>query len=114
MLDDGQAQAGAADLLRVALIHPVEPLEDPVGLPRRDADAGVLDGENHPLGLPGDRNLHPAPFLIIFNGVVAEIEEDFLQKLLRSVHPLAGAGEGEGDLPLPGGFLSVRRGGFPG
>ena len=49
---DGQAQAGAAVLARGAGIGLLEGLEDEPLLLRRDADAGVLDGERDDLLRP--------------------------------------------------------------
>ena len=46
---DGQAQAGAAVLARGAGVGLLERLEDEPLLLRRDADAGVLDGEGDDL-----------------------------------------------------------------
>ena len=45
VLDDGESQAGAAGLFGMAFVHPVEPLEDPLLLILRDADAGVCDND---------------------------------------------------------------------
>jgi predicted alpha/beta-hydrolase family hydrolase len=44
-LRDGQAQAGAAEAPRGRGVRLRESLEDPIQLVRRDADAGVVDGE---------------------------------------------------------------------
>ena len=41
VLDDGQAQTAAADLAGVAFVHPIETLEHPALILRRDADAGI-------------------------------------------------------------------------
>ena len=43
VLDNGQPQPRAAHLLGVALVHPVEPLEHPLLVGGRDADARVPD-----------------------------------------------------------------------
>ena len=43
VLHDRQAQAGSADGLGVALIHPVETLKDPLLLSGRDADTAILN-----------------------------------------------------------------------
>ena len=60
---DGQAQAGAAVLARGAGVGLLEGLEDEPLLLRRDADAGVLDGEGDhllaPCSAPGDRGSSP-------------------------------------------------------
>ena len=49
MLDDGQAEAGAAGGAGAGLVGPVEPLEDPVDVVRGDADALVGDGDLDPV-----------------------------------------------------------------
>src|SRR5689334_17971550 len=45
VLDDRQAQAGAAELAGAGLVHPVEALEDARQVVLGNADAGVLDVE---------------------------------------------------------------------
>ena len=45
MLDDRQAEAGAAQFARAGFVDAVEPLEDALLIVRLDADAGVGDGE---------------------------------------------------------------------
>ncbi len=52
VLDDGQAQAGAAGGPGPRRIGPVEPLEDPVQVLLGDADALVGDGDLDPAGPP--------------------------------------------------------------
>ena len=42
VLYNGQAQSSAADVLGVALIHPVEPLKHPVLILSGDTDAVIL------------------------------------------------------------------------
>ena len=49
---DGEAEAGAAVLARGAGVGLLEGLEDEPLLLRRDADAGVLDGEGDDLRAP--------------------------------------------------------------
>ena len=41
VLNDGKTQTGATQLLGVALVHPIKPLEHPTQLLLRDANAGV-------------------------------------------------------------------------
>ena len=43
MAHNGQPQAGAAGLLGAALIHPIEPFENPALMLRWDADTGISD-----------------------------------------------------------------------
>ena len=45
VLDDGQSQAGAAGVAGPGRVGPVEPLEDPLDVALRDADALVGDAD---------------------------------------------------------------------
>ena len=50
VLDDREAQAGAAGGARAGAVHAEEPLEDPLQLVLRDADALILHGDlDHPV-----------------------------------------------------------------
>ena len=79
VLDDGKAQAGAAHLPGVAFVHAVEALENPALLRLRDADAGIGHGEAHGIirlfHLDGDA----AAGAVVFDGVVAEVIDHFVQ-----------------------------------
>ena len=46
VLDDAQAQAGAARLFGMALIHPIEPFKDTALVLQRDANAGIEHRQN--------------------------------------------------------------------
>ena len=93
VLDDGKPQSGAPGLLGVALVHPVEPLENPGLVLCRDADAGVFHPHHLASRLHPQEYLHGAPGLIVLDGVFREIVEDFIQKPPHSQHGKAGAGE---------------------
>ena len=69
VLDDGKTQAGAAGCLGVALVHPVEPLKDPVLMLGRNADAGITDGELFVFNM----NFYGSTRDVILDGIVTEI-----------------------------------------
>ena len=107
MLDDGQAQAGAADGLGVALVHPVEPLEHPLPVLRGDADARV--GHGH-----GDRIrpvLHPderlAAGAVVLDGVVAQVVHHLLHHRGQALDGPVVPGQRQLHLVLPGGGLEA-------
>ena len=110
MLDDGKAQAGAAQLLGVALVHPIKPLEHPALLPFGDADAGVtyLHGRSALPGKDGDR--HGAAGLVVLDGVVAQVVKDLLHDLIDSPEGLGLAGDRHRHLPPAGGLFQIGAG----
>ena len=69
VLDDGQTQAGAASCFGVALVHPVEPLEDPVLMLCRDTNAGIAYREIPVFHM----DLHMTTGNIVLDGIVAEV-----------------------------------------
>ena len=105
MLDDRQTEAGAADLLGMALVYAVEALEDAFLIRLRDADTGIGDRKDRLL--TGAAHLHTdfAVFLIILNRIVAEIIEHFLNDHRNAVHRCRIALKRHGDM------LALRSGG---
>ena len=96
---DGQAQAGAAVFARGAGVGLLEGLEDEPLLLRRDADAGVLDGEGDDLlglaehrviGAPALRGETDAHLDVAvggeLDGVGEQVLEDLLEALRIAVH----------------------------
>ena len=96
---DGKAEAGAAVFAGSAGVGLLEGLEDEPLLLRRDADAGVLDGEGYDLrglaehrviGAPALRGKTDAHFDVAvsgeFDGVGEQILEDLLEALRVAVH----------------------------
>ena len=75
MLDDGKSQSRTTGSFRVALVHPIEPLKDPIFVFRRNANAGIAD--NQTVILCMDR--HTAAGDIVLDGIVAEIVNDLLE-----------------------------------
>ena len=65
VLDDGQAQARAAHPAGVALVHPVEPLENPFLLALGDADSRVRNGQDSALPGAADPDGDAAPVLVV-------------------------------------------------
>ena len=75
MFDDGKSQAGTAGCFGMALVHPVEPFEDPILMFSRNSDAGIAD--NQTIILCVDR--HAAAGDIVLDGIVAEVVNDLLE-----------------------------------
>ena len=73
MLDDGQSQARAANLLGMALIHPVEPLKHPVLVLSGDANARILDLNHGLMFLPGDGDRDAAAPVVVLDAVITEV-----------------------------------------
>ncbi len=74
VLDQGQADAGAADRLEPDRAGPVEALEDAVLLLRIDAGAPVAHAEHQPLALPAQGDLDLLAVGRVLDGVVDEVE----------------------------------------
>ncbi len=95
VLDDGQAEAGAAGGPGPRRVGPVEPLEDPLQVPLGDADALVADGDlDVPVPAPGaDR--HPRPLRAVRDGVVDEVDQrgDQLGLVAADREPALAAGD---------------------
>ena len=79
VFDNRKPKPRAADLLGMAFIHPVEPFEDPVLFRRRNTDPRVRHGQAYALRLPGHRHGDRAAVPVIFDGVVAQVKDHFLQ-----------------------------------
>lgn len=69
VLDDGQAQSGAAHFLGMALIHPIEPLKNAIQMLMGDADSGIPDSNGMIPHGDGDA----AARAVILDGIIAEI-----------------------------------------
>ena len=96
VLDDGQAQAGASDLLGMALVHPVEPFKHPALICFRDADAGVRHLQDHIVRIGGNIHCDAAAGPVVLDGVVAEVVYHFAQKLPDPPDPLMISGKLQG------------------
>ena len=79
VLHDGKAQAGAAGLLGMALIHTVKALKHLVLMFRGNADAGILHTQQNFTGFLRNGHFHTAARVIVLNGIVAEVVNDFVQ-----------------------------------
>ena len=100
VLDDGEAEAGAAAGLGAALVHAIEALEDAGLVLRGDADAGVGDGEGNLVRFVLYGNGDTSAGAVIFDGVVREIVDDGGQKLGDAGDLRALAAEGDADIGL--------------
>ena len=70
VLDDGQPQAGAAGGPRAGGVDPVEALEDPLQLGRRDADALVGHGDLDVVAVdPAGADADPGAGVAVVDGV---------------------------------------------
>ena len=100
VLDDGQAETCAADLLGMALVHTVKALENPLLFFPCDADTGVGDGNGcfAVLRLHAERDSSSVP--VIFNGVIRQIVEHFLHHGKDAPDLGMAAGERQRDIPL--------------
>ena len=85
VLDDGQTKAGAAGLLGVALVHTIETLKYFVLMFRSNADAVIADADLYSTLLFRNRNLYLATLIVVLNGIVAEIVNNFLQQSTYTV-----------------------------
>src|SRR5262245_56832421 len=104
VLDDGQAEPGAAELPRARLVDAVEALGDPWQVRARDTDAGVAHAELHagPIERPrahGD----PAALRRVLHRVVYEINEDLREAIVIGVDADV-SGLDVGDQPHPSGL----------
>ena len=81
VLDDGQAQAGAADLAGTAGVGAVEAFEDTVLFVFRDTDTRVADREVSPVCIVADRDVDVATGPVVFDGVVDEVHSHFPEEL---------------------------------
>ena len=64
----------------MALIDPVEALENAALVLRRDADAGVLHGHDRAVRCAVDGHIHAAALTVILDGVVTEVIDDLRSK----------------------------------
>ena len=105
VLDNRQAETGAAVGPAARIVHPVEALEDPLVLAGGDADAVVGDGDLDLVVLAVRAEVgpdhHPGPGVGVDHGVLHQVADRHAQ-LARAAQHLAarGAGDGQGDLPL--------------
>ena len=86
VFDDGEAQTGAAHFVGVALVDPVETLEDPVQVLGRNADSIVRDSEFCFVAGVADGHEDIAAFFAIVNGVAAQVVDNAVQNLGHAVH----------------------------
>jgi hypothetical protein len=85
VLDDSQAQTGAAQLATATLVNHVESLEDARDMLLWDAATGVLDVDGNVLVLLTDFDIYLAALVAVFDGVIHEVDDRLLQQ--RRVDP---------------------------
>ena len=105
MFDDGQAEARTPVGPAPAVVDPVEALEDPLELRRRDADAAVGDGDldvvvvAHRVDVGGDHD--PGPGIGVDDRVLDQVADRDPELPGAAQHQGAGrARHGQGDLVL--------------
>ena len=81
MFDDGQAQAGAADLFGMTFIDAVKSLKNTFLMFRWNADPCISHRENGFVFFDFYGHENRAFSVIVFYGVITEIENDTLEKL---------------------------------
>ena len=77
VLYDGQAESRSADRLGVALVYPVEPLEDAALIRFWYTDSGILHTHDHMVGGRRDFHLYAPMFPVILDRIVTEIVNHF-------------------------------------
>ena len=80
VLDYGQSQTRAADLLGVALIHPVKAFEDPILFLLRDPDAGITDLQEGRSVCHARPHVHTAAGMVVLDGIITEIVQHFIEQ----------------------------------
>src|SRR5439155_13270930 len=87
MLDDGQAEAGPAQLARTGLVHAVETLGDPWQISSRNAGAGVLDRDDDAPTFGGTRvDRYSSAARRVLDRVVDEVDQDLSQAIAIGLH----------------------------
>ena len=75
VFDNGKSQTGAAGSLGVALVHPVEPLKDPILMLCGNTDAGIADNQ----ALVFCLNRYAATRNVVLDGIIAEVVNNLLE-----------------------------------
>ena len=92
MLDDGKTQSRSAHVAAASLVHAVKALEQARDMLLRDADAGILDVEQHLILHMLHLDKHLAAFQRVLDGVVDQVDEQLLDVVV--------VGDDEGILAL--------------
>ena len=93
MLDDGKAESRAAELPGMAFVHAVKPLEHPVLVLIRNADARIRHGQNRFAAALFRRDGHAAAGTVILYGVIAEVIDKLLQRRAHALYDGLSAAE---------------------
>ena len=67
----------------MALIHTVEPLEDPFLILFCDADPIVAHRPFRSFRGSANAHMNPAPILVVFDGVVCQIKEHLIEQMVN-------------------------------
>ena len=78
VLHDGQAKAGAAGLFGMTLIYTIEALKYLVLMFGSNTNAGIADADLYSVLLLCNGHLHFATWIVVLNGIVAEIVNDLV------------------------------------
>src|SRR5699024_9929381 len=78
---NGQPQTGTASFFRMALIHPVEPLKDPLMVLFGDTDPCVCHADFGAIQCIADPDGYSSAIVIILNSVFTYIVDHFIQNL---------------------------------
>ena len=81
MLHDRQSQARTSSFFGMALVHPVEPLEDTLVMLLWDTDAGVSDADPWTVQRIARPDGHPAAIVVIFDRILTYIVDHLIQDL---------------------------------
>ena len=86
VLNDGQPQSGAANLLGAAFIHPIKPFKNPLPTFLRYSDAGIGDRYANILGIITYLHLYAAACAIIFDCIIAKIEDHAVKHRWNTIY----------------------------
>ena len=76
-------------------IHPIEAVEDAGDILLGDADARILDGEEHLVPLSGGGHLHASPLGGVAHGVGGDVDDDLLDAVPVPQDPGGGRRQAE-------------------
>ena len=77
VFSDGETQTSAAGFTGVALIHPIEPFENPCMVFLRDTDAAVFRGYT----VLAHSDSYLAAVFVVTDGIIKQVVDQFICKL---------------------------------
>ena len=84
VLYDGQSESGAADGAGMALVYTIEPFENPIKVFSGDADSRILYGDTRAAVDHIQIQFGFSALLIVFDGVIADIINHFIEHLAHA------------------------------